>query len=105
MGSSTRGLIHRSSAAKKGNGAPQGCFSVEADGYLNSLHDHGNLLFAPRQGQHLRQLGRIVMDIDIGRPVPVGLPSLVAEGSGVCSVDDDFFSHGHILVGTIPAIF
>jgi hypothetical protein len=78
---------------------------MKADGHPASLHDHGNLIFAPRQGQHLRQLGRIVIDIDIGRPVPVGLPSLVAEGSGICSVNDDFFSHDHILFGTIPAIF
>jgi len=41
-----RGPIHRSSAAKKRNGAPQGCFSVEADGHLVSFHDHGNLLLA-----------------------------------------------------------
>jgi hypothetical protein len=47
LGSSTRGLIHRSSAAKKGNSAPQGCFAVETDGHPVSFHDHGNLPLAP----------------------------------------------------------
>ncbi|MCK7507065.1 MAG: hypothetical protein MZV70_25410 [Desulfobacterales bacterium] len=46
-------------------------------------------------GQHFFKFFRVFIDIDVYGPVPIGFPSLVAEWSGVCSVDPYFiFHHG-----------
>lgn len=89
----TEGPIHRSSAAENGNATAQGNVPGETDRDLFAFHNHGYLHLAVGKVQHSLQFFRVFIYIDIAIPLAIGFPRLVAEGSGVCSVDDDFVRH------------
>ena len=58
--------------------------SVDYDRYLH---------FSLGVSEHFLQFFRIFIYVDVDGPIPVGCPSLVAEGSGVRAVNDDFIRH------------
>ena len=43
--------------------------------------------------EHFLQFFRVFIYVDVDGPIPVGCPSLVAEGSGVRAVNDDLICH------------
>ena len=94
----TEGLLHRSGTSENGDAAAQGNISGETDRDLFAFHNHGYLHLAAGISQHFLQFLRVFIYIDICGPVAVGCPSLVAEGSGVRSVDDDLFMHKCLLL-------
>lgn len=82
-----------SGTAEKWNTAPQGYLSGKTDGYLIAVHDDGHLLPAAGISQHFFELFRVFVDIDIDRPVAIGLTSLNAKRSGICSINNYFLHH------------
>ena len=89
-GLSPRDLFDRSRPAENRDAAPKGTIPHETDRHLVAFHNDGGLHLAAAPGQYLLQLLLILIHIDIDGPVPIGCPSLVAEGSGIGAVNDDF---------------
>lgn len=85
--------MHRSSAAKKRNAAPQRYLSGKTNLYLTAFHNYGYLLPAAGISQHFFEPFGVFINIDIDRPFAVGLTSLNAKRSGIRSVNDYFIYH------------
>ena len=86
-------MFHRSGSAEERDTASQGSIARVADHYLVSFDYNRDLRLSPGIGEHLLQFIRVFIYIEIDGPISVGCPSLVAEGSGVRAVNDDFICH------------
>ncbi len=82
-------LFERSGSPVKRDTATEGRLAGEADRHPSPLHDHGHLLPASTQGQHLRELLGVLSHIHVHGSIAIGCPSLAAEGSGIGAVNDD----------------
>ena len=90
---SPRWCFHRSGAAEKWNAAAQGNLPGKTNRDIFTLHNHRHLLPAARQGNQLLQFLGIFIHVHENGAIPVGFPCLVAEGSGIGAVNDDFVRH------------
>jgi hypothetical protein len=86
-------LSHRSGPPEKRDAASQGNIAREADGYLVAINYDRDLHASSGVSEHLSQRLRIFINIDIDGPLSVGRTSLVAIGSGIRAVNDDFVCH------------
>ena len=89
-GTLTGGPVYWSGTAEERDAAAQGNLPGETDHDLFTLHNHGRLLPASSQSKHLLQFFGIFIHVHVNGPVFIGFPSLVAEGSGIGAVNDDF---------------
>jgi len=89
--------LYRSSAAENGDAATEGNIPGKTDSDLAAFHNHGYLPLASRQSKHFLQFLGIFIHFHVNSAIPIGCPSLITEGSGVRSVNDDLFFHQSLL--------
>jgi len=94
IGLLTEDVFDWSSTSENRNGTSAGRIPKKADLDIGSVHDDRYLVFPPGVPQHFIQFLRILLNIDIDRPVTISRPGFIAERSAVCSIDDYFLIHG-----------
>jgi len=80
---SPRNLFHRSGPPEKRDASSQGYITCEANRYLVSIDYDRDLHLSAGAGEHFLEFFRVFIYVDVGGPIPIGCPSLVAEGSGI----------------------
>jgi len=90
---SPRNLFHRSGSPEKRDTTAQGYITCEANRYLVSIDHDRDLHLSAGAGEHFLEFFRVFIYVDVGGPIPIGCPSLVAERSAVGSVNNNFTGH------------
>jgi len=93
---SPRGSFHRSTNSGERDAPLHRSIPHKTNRHLVSLDYDRDLCLSAGIGEHFIKLVRVFLYIEIDGHFPIGCPSLLAEGSGVCTINNDLIWHDAI---------
>jgi hypothetical protein len=90
---SPRDFFNGSRATENRNAVPHGSLASKTYRHPISLDNDRDLHLSPGVGKHFLQFLRVFIHINVFSPITIGFPSLIAERSGICDINDDFIRH------------